>query len=102
MIEKGSIIYDGPLNDIKYRFGDLRTLSIKTKEEYNIEELNTFNNKLEYKKEDDCLLLRFNAQELDIKKVIDYCFHELNALDLKISEINIEDVVKNLLEEASQ
>ena len=28
------------------------------------------NNKLEYKKEDDCLLLSFNAQELDVKKVI--------------------------------
>ena len=100
MIEKGSIIYDGPLNDIKYRFGDLRTLSIKTKEDYNIEELNNFNNRLEYLKEEDSLLLRFNAQELELKEVIDYCFHELNALDLKISEINIEDVVKNLLEEA--
>ena len=100
MIEKGSIIYDGPLNDIKYRFGDLRTLSIKTKEDYNIEELNNFNNRLEYLKEEDSLLLRFNAQELELKEVIDYCFHELNALDLKISEITIEDVVKNLLEEA--
>ena len=47
-------------------------------------------------------MLQFNAQELDIKKVIDYCFHELNALDLKISEISIEDVVKNLLEEAEK
>ena len=40
------------------------------------------------------------VEELDVKEVIDYCFHELNALDLKISEITIEDVVKNLLEEA--
>lgn len=102
MIEKGNIIYDGPLKEIKYRFGDLRTLMIKTKEEYKIEELNTFDGKLNYQKKDDSLMLQFNAQELDVKKVIDYCFHELNAQDLKISEISIEDVVKNLLEEAEQ
>ena len=101
MIEKGSIIYDGPLKDIKYRFGDLRTLVIKTKENFNIDELNTFDNKLEYSNQDDSLMLQFNAEELDIKEVIDYCFHKLNAQDLKISEISIEDVVKNLLEEAS-
>ena len=101
MIEKGNIIYDGPLKDIKYRFGDLRTLVIKTKENYNIEDLNTFDNKIKYSSQDDSLMLQFNAEELDIKKVIDYCFHDLNAIDLKISEISIEDVVKNLLEEAS-
>ena len=101
MIEKGSIIYDGPLKDIKYRFGDLRTLVIKTKESFNIDELNTFDNKLKYSNQDDSLMLQFNAEELDIKEVIDYCFHKLNAQDLKISEISIEDVVKNLLEEAS-
>lgn len=100
MIEKGNIIYDGPLKDIKYRFGDLRTLSIKTKEQYKIEELNTFDGRLNYSKEDDSLVLQFNAEKLDIKEVIDYCFHTLNAQDLKISEITIEDVVKNLLEEA--
>lgn len=102
MIEKGNIIYDGPLKEIKYRFGDLRTLIIKTKEEYKLDELNNFDGKLNYQEKDDSLMLQFNAQELDIKKVIDYCFHELNALDLKISEISIEDVVKNLLEEAEK
>ena len=102
MIEKGSIIYDGPLNDIKYRFGDLRTLTIKTKEEYKLDELDTFGGKLTYQENEDSLMLQFNALELDIKKVIDYCIHTLNALDLKISEISIEDVVKNLLQEAEE
>ena len=102
MIEKGNIIYDGPLKDIKYRFGDLRTLTIKTKEEYKIEELNTFDNRVSYQENEDSLVLQFNADKIDIKDVIDYCFHELNASDLKISEISIEDVVKNLLEEAEK
>lgn len=99
MIEKGSIIYDGPLKDIKYRFGDLRTLVIKTKDRYDLDKLDSFNNKLKYSYVDDALTLKFNAQELDLKDIIDYCFHSLNALDLKITEIGIEEVVKSLLEE---
>ena len=51
---------------------------------------------------DDSIILQFTAGKLDIKEVIDYCFHELLAQDLKISEISIEDVVKNLLEEAEE
>jgi ABC-2 type transport system ATP-binding protein len=102
MIEKGNIIYDGPLKDIKYRFGDLRTLTIKTKEQYKLEDLNTLDNKVEYSINEDSIVLQFNADKLDIKEVIDYCFHELGALDLKISEISIEDVVKNLLAEAEK
>jgi ABC-2 type transport system ATP-binding protein len=102
MIEKGNIIYDGPLKDIKYRFGDLRTLTIKTKEQYKLEDLNTFDNKVEYSINEDSIVLQFNADKLDIKEVIDYCFHELGALDLNISEISIEDVVKNLLAEAEK
>ena len=99
MIEKGSIIYDGPLKDIKYRFGDLRTLTIKTKEEYDINNLNTFEGRVNYSIKDDSLVLQFNADKIDIKEVIDYALHALGAQDLKISEISIEDVVKNLLEE---
>ena len=102
MLVKGNIIYDGPLKDIKYRFGDLRTLTIKTKEQYKLEDLNTFDNKVEYSINEDSIVLQFNADKLDIKEVIDYCFHELGALDLKISEISIEDVVKNLLAEAEK
>ena len=98
MIEKGSIIYDGPLKDIKYRFGDLRTLVIKTKDQPDPEELDTFGGKLKYTANEDSLSLRFNAQEIDVKEVVNYCFQKLNALDLKISEISIEDVVKHLLE----
>ena len=99
MIERGEILYDGPLNDIKYRFGDLRTLIIQTKEAIDPAGLNTFDGRIEYEANGSSLTLRFNAETLDVKEVIRYCFLELNAQDLKISEITIEDVVKHLLEE---
>ena len=99
LIEKGVIIYDGPLSDIKHRFGDLRTLTVNPKVEYVVEELDTFEGKLNYEQQNGNLLLKFNADELSMEQVIDYVFHTLKTSDLKVSEITIEDVVRSILEE---
>ena len=99
LIEKGVIIYDGPLAEIKHRFGDLRTLTVNPKVEYSIDELDTFGGKLNYEQQNGNLLLKFNAEELTMEQVIDYVFHTLKTADLKVSEITIEDVVRNILEE---
>lgn len=97
MIEEGSIIYDGSLSDIKHKFGDLRTITISLKNDVDLNELNNFNGLVEYQKKDDSILIKFNADEIGIEKIIDYAFHTLHAQDMKISEIGIEDVVKNIL-----
>ena len=99
LIEKGVIIYDGPLAEIKHRFGDLRTLTVNPKVEYALDGLNTFDGKLTYEEQNGNLLLKFNAEELMMEQVIDYVFHTLKTSDLKVSEITIEDVVRNILEE---
>lgn len=99
MIEEGSIIYDGSLSDIKHKFGDLRTITISLKNEVNLDELNNFNGLVEYQKKDDNILIKFNADEISLEELVDYSFHTLHAQDMKISEIGIEDVVKNILTE---
>ena len=102
LIEKGVIIYDGPLAEIKHRFGDLRTLTVNPKVEYKLDELNTFDGKLSYEQQDSNLLLKFNADELMMEQVIDYAFHTLKSADLKVSEITIEDVVRSILQEQEE
>ena len=99
IIEKGNVIYDGPLADIKHRFGDLRTLTVNPTTDYVLEELNTFDGKVAYEAQDSNLLLKFNADEIAMEQVVDYVFHTLKTVDLKVSEITIEDVVRNILEE---
>ena len=98
LIEKGVIIYDGPLAEIKHRFGDLRTLTVNPKVDYDVNGLNTFDGKLTYEQQNGYLLLKFNAEELTMEQVIDYVFHTLKTSDLKVAEITIEDVVRNILE----
>jgi hypothetical protein len=40
------------------------------------------------------LIIKFDAEKISLETIVDYAFHTLHALDLKVSEISIEDVVK--------
>lgn len=102
LIEDGRIIFDGPLSEIKHRFGDLRTLTITAAEYPELSQLNDFDGYVSYVRENNNLLIKFNADEVELQKVVDYAFHSLNAVDMKVSEIGIEDVVKSILQEQEE
>lgn len=99
LIENGEIIYDGSLSNIKNKFGDLRTVSVSLPNEVNSDDLDTFNNKLTYIKKESGLDIKFDASIIKIEEVINYSFNKLNAIDIKVSEISIEDVVKSIFKE---
>jgi len=98
LIDKGNIIYDGPIENIKHKFGDIRTVEIKSKEELVVEELNTFDNLLTYKLNEGSLSITFDNDKIKLETIVNYAFQELAAVDMKISEISIEDIVKSILE----
>ncbi len=99
LIEEGNIIYDGPIEDIRHRFGDLRTLTISMPSSLDADTLPSFDNKVTYIVEDDKLKIKFDAQDISLEQMVDYAFHQLHAKDMSITEITIEDVVRNILEE---
>ena len=96
LIESGEIIYDGSLSDIKHKFGDLRTVTVTINEDKDLSILNTFDNKVTYEKNESNLFIKFDANDISLETIINYAFKELNALDIKLSEIGIEDVVRNI------
>lgn len=99
LIDEGKIIYDGPLNEIKHRFGDLKTITVSLKEGFDLNSLDTFENLVEYQKKEDKLIIKFDADKISLEEIVEYAFNSLKAIDMSISEIGIEDVVKNILEE---
>ena len=46
---------------------------------------------------EDKVLIKFNADNVSLEEVCEYVFHNLKVSDMKINELTIEDVVKNLL-----
>lgn len=97
MIDNGSIIYDGDLNSIKHRFGNLRIITLTMKNIIDIKLLDDFNKLVDYQYNNGKLDIRFNADEVEFEEVIKYIFETIHATDFKVSEIGVEDVVKRIL-----
>ena len=47
--------------------------------------------------EEDKVMLRFDADKVKLEDVVQYAFSNYQAIDMKISDISIEDVVKKIL-----
>ena len=97
MIEKGKIIYDGPLGDIKHRFGNIKTLTLTVPANVNPREVKPFSKDVELIVEEDKIMLRFDADKVKLEDVIQYAFAQFHAIDMRIADISIEDVVKKIL-----
>ncbi|MBQ6160766.1 MAG: ATP-binding cassette domain-containing protein [Oscillospiraceae bacterium] len=97
LLEKGSILYDGPLYRLKNRFGNLKTLTLTVPAEIRAETAPVLSPELAVSEEEGRLVLRFDADKLALEQVIQYAFRDLRAMDMKLSEISIGDVVKTIL-----
>ena len=98
MIEKGKIIYDGPIGNIKRRFGNIKTLTITIPPSVDPEKVEPLSKDVETTINDDGkVVLRFDADKVVLEEVVQYAFAKLNALDMKIADISIEDVVMKIL-----
>ena len=99
LLEKGSILYDGPLSRLKNRFGNLKTLTLTVPAETRIETAPRLSPEVALSEEEGRLVLRFDADKFPLEQVIQYAFREVRAVDMRIAEISIGDVVKTILEQ---
>ncbi len=99
LLEKGTILYDGPLSSLKNRFGNLKTLTLTVPAEIQAETAPALSPEVALDQEDGRLVLRFDADRIALEQVIQYAFRDLRAMDMKIADISIGDVVKTILEQ---
>ena len=99
IIDKGNILYDGPQDQIKNKFGDIKTIAITSKELKDENSLDTFDSLVKYKIEGNVLKASFDATKVEFDKVLSYLVKEVKVEDMSIKSINIEDVVKELFKE---
>ena len=97
LLEKGAILYDGPLGKLKNRFGNLKTLTLTVPADVRAETAPMLSPELALSEEEGRLILRFDADKLPLEQVIQYAFRDLRAMDMKIAEISVGDVVKTIL-----
>ena len=102
MIEKGTVIYDGPLGDIKRRFGNIKTLTITVPPSVNVNAIKPFSSDVAMTAEEDKVVFSFDADKVVLEQVIQYAFSQYRAIDMKIADISIEDVVKKILSQQEE
>lgn len=99
IIDNGSILYDGDLMSIKNKFGDLRTVTIEMKKNGALTDasgLSDFDGRVSYEIVDRNLIVRFDALKIQFEEVIDYVLKHISMKDMKIKEISIEEVVREI------
>lgn len=105
IIDKGSIMFDGEIEEIRQEFSKFCVANIIVKE-ITPELMNFFdNNKNSAVKllsvEDNNLTINFDKSKITIAGVFEKLAKHVTILDLSIEDISIEDIVKTLYERMS-
>ena len=96
IIDKGTILYDGSLKDIKYQFGNTKTIIIPSN--IDISALLEKYSSIQTEDMDDKLELKFSLEKVNIDDVLLELINNYHIEDFKINDISIEDITKNLYE----
>ena len=98
IIDKGKILYDGSLANIKYRFGNTKTIFIPSNVELNREEIKEKFVGVDIVDEGERIALKFSLNEIDLDDMLLYLINTYHIKDFKIEDISIEDITKQLYE----
>lgn len=99
LIDEGKLLYDGSIERLRDKFGDLRFIYVSTTERIDLDKFNNeFNNLLEFSKDSEHLIVQVNIETTDFNDVLSYIINNYNIKDFKIKENNIENVVRGIYE----
>ena len=97
IIDKGKILYDGSLQNIKFNFGNTKTIllpkNITLSEEFTVK----FKD-VEVTTTDENVVLKFSLNEVNLDDVLLELINNYHVADFKIEDISIEDITMKLYE----
>ncbi len=98
IIDKGKILYDGSLSNIKYRFGNTKTIIIPSNVSIDERKLTEKFNDITLEKQDDITAIKFSLNNIELDNVLIHLINTYHIKDFKIEDISIEDITKQLYE----
>ena len=98
IIDKGKILYDGKLTDIKYRFGNTKTIYIPNNVTIDEDSLKAEFGAVTIEAADDRFAIKFSQNNVDLDSMLLYLINNYHIKDFKIEDISIEDITKKLYE----
>ena len=105
MIDKGKKVYDGPINDLKHKYGQMRELCFELK---NQDSLSALDYAKTFSLSDDDLAVdsdgvevkvRFNSQKASVQEVLKYTLNSINVSDISVKDADIEEIIRRIYKE---
>lgn len=96
IIDKGKILYDGTLHNIKYKFGNTKTIFIPKNVSLDNKLLESKFQGMKIEETDESIVLKFSSNEVELDDVLIYLINNYHVKDFKIEDISIEDITKEL------
>lgn len=102
IIDKGSKVYDGSVNEIKNEYGFLRTIEmsiIDIKKALEIDIAKEFNLLEEDAKTWICgnsMFVKFNRNKISVSDIVAHIMGKVQVVDMSIKETDIEEIVKKI------
>ena len=98
IIDKGKILYDGSLANIKYRFGNTKTVFIPSNAGLDHFALKEKFEKITIETQEDKIAIKFSQDDINLDDFLLYIINTYHIKDFKIEDISIEDITKELYE----
>lgn len=98
IIDKGRILYDGSLANIKYRFGNTKTIFVPSNVDLDTEDLSERFRGTVVEQKDETYAIKFSLNDVDLDDMLLYLINKYHVKDFKIEDISIEDITKQLYE----
>lgn len=98
IIDEGHLLYDGSINDIKRKIGDLRHIFILTSSKVDIEKVKEdFANDINIEfKDTGYYEFTYDADHIKAQKIFSYLTEKFEIQDLKVGGTSLETIVKTI------
>lgn len=99
MIDKGKIMYDGSLAQMKTQFGKYREVNMSLFNNDQLEKLNFIanfnveNSDIKVNRNKEKITVTFNTEKISISDMLSYILANTQVKDLSVSDVNIEEIV---------
>lgn len=105
MIDKGNLVYDGQINELKHKYGQMRELCFELKDSSDMTKLD-YAEKFSLK-DDDLNIendgvqakIRFNSQKASVQDVLKYTLSTIDVTDINVKDADIEEIIRRIYKE---
>ena len=106
IIDKGTLIFDNTIENLKQMFGRYRTLKVSTSDQSNQKDIISKLLEKQFTKEEytigeeegNMLSMVINEQKVPLTKVLNYLLTNLEIKDVQIEGVGVESVIKKIYE----